>query len=261
MKIKSMLRRMLKIESAVSLLEERRSYIRRRTDGHRSRSRGSSCSKSEDADNESGNEACKSYHLAEQDEVGPWNTYPPWNTVDSDGETNSVHFSPDARGVWDESAPPPPPPPIPICKNCAFLESCVLDIEQSKLDLYGRMRELKEAMDHETERADNLSESEERCRNIITEKEAMRQNLSWELYRQDQQIQQLHEHELAQSLEIKSLKDSSQDMEEEHESAIFTISEQKNVLTYKLDEVTRILMLALTDDASLSRQRSGLYMN
>ena len=136
--------------------------------------------------------------MAEREMRDPWDDYIPWNNIDSDGETNSVHISPDGRGVWDESSSPPEPT-IPACENCAYLESYVIDIEQSKLDLQVCVRELREGFHIETERADSLEEHEERYRNIITEKEAKFQSVSWELYRQGQKLSQFYEQENEQS--------------------------------------------------------------
>ena len=248
---------MLKIESAVSLLEERRSYVRQRTTGHRSQSRESSCSKEVDADNGSGSEDFQVYDKEEHD---PWDAYVPWNTIDSDGETNSVHINPAGQGVWEESLSLPEPS-LPACGDCAYLESYVIDLEQSKLDLQVLVRELREGFHHETERADNLEEHEERYRNIITEKEAKFQGVSWELCRQNQQLAQFLEQTNEQSLEIKTLTDCIGDMVDEHEAAIFKVSEENNQLSDLLEEENKRLKWALDGDENLARRGAHWYSN
>ena len=255
---KAMLKRMLKIEAAVSLLEERRSYVRQRTTGHTSQSCESSCSKEVENENRSGSEDFQMYDKAEQ--FDPWDTYVPWNTIDSEGEVSSVHINPAGQGVWDESLSMAEPS-APACGDCAYLESYVIDLEQAKLDLQVLVRELREGFHIETERADSCEEQEERYRNIIAEKEARFQGVSLELSRPNQQLHQFLEQTNEQSLEIRKLKDCIGDMVDEHEAAIFKVSEENNQLSDLLEESNKRLKWALDGDEGLARRGAQWYSN
>ena len=50
-------------------------------------------------------------------------------------------------------------------------------------------------------------------------------------------------------------------MEEEHELAIASITEERDMVSEKLKEVTRRLIVALTDDATFNRARSAMKNN
>ena len=229
--MKAMLKRMLRIESAVSLLEERRAYVRVR----------SKPSSSKDVDKEVGYSGSEDYQM-----FNPWDHDDPWNHVASDGELSPVEENERARqevsDASEEAAAAAP------CSDCSYLESYVISLEQSKMDLEMQIRDIREGLFHEGERAASCEEQEERYRTIAQEKEALHAAAQIEISHLSQQLREFHEHMNEQNIEIRRLKACIGNMVLEHEKAIFRAAEESNHLSDCLEESKERLKWALSAD-------------
>ena len=237
---KAILKRMLKIESAVSLLEDRRAYVRVRT----SEDDAPPCkpSSSKDVNKQVGFSGSEDFQM-----FSPWDHDDPWNHVASDGEVSPAEENERARQDISEASDEPLPAAQP-CGDCSFLEAYVIDLEQAKLDLQVQVRDLREGLFLEGERAASCEEHEERYRKIAEEKEALHEAAKLEASRLGQQLSECIEHMNEQAIKVRKLNECISHMCEEHEKAIFRAAEESNHLSDCLEEAKERLKWALSAD-------------
>ena len=188
----------------------------------------------------------------------------PWHAMDSDGETHQVPAEGSRdRGVWSDDIPVPIRPPLLVesCTECVRLKTRIFELENVKIDLFEKIAELEDTLKDETNNVRRLSGDAWRYRNLIDEKGVMRQNLAWELHAKDDDMRQMRALDVSRCSALVDLKNAGIQKEAEHQAVIEVLAKEKEMLSAKLQEMTRRLITMLTDDANNHRAREAVRVN